>query len=587
MSQQRMNIKFVSSTKVKRSLLSCNDCRRRKKRCDELKPKCSSCAKRAVDCIYTQKLGSNGVKKPTTKKQKSISHVSPSIKEELEIVQTQFNTLVTSRGSSPLSLSPLFQLNLDNISISPFLNHQNLSDLPMYEPLDFKLSPVAGLTMDLSLLAQSIINSYCDDELKTSYKFGQILTILKALSDKSQAILFSFASILLAINNDDRFEQFLLEAKELSIRLKLEIDSQDHQTNNDDLINYIVTLTCLSMIASVTGDSAFWKETFEQLYAVLRNSNIKHIMSILSNEDNKNALMWVVHWFFQQDITKMIKVTNLKKIGPVFSKFEYQNLLIDAPNPATPNRETPDHESLLTEEQFRIDPIFSCCYDLYIVLGSINKIYDEFLIRINGPIDHYYKFIKPTLDQLVTEDDKIEFLNTDAYSKYEDSRILFHDWVQFNTSRLEDIIVNCTINTSNINHMPDIEIEQIIKFFTLFQRTILLYLKIKLKELCAPTYEIKQLLLHMFKTLRELSGTNLNDYLLFPLLIVGASVYEYRDKLMVKSIYLHMNKSTKFKRNLNEIWKIILEFWDINPNGVTFYMWQNAINKLDWNICMI
>lgn len=584
---QRMNIKFVGNTKIKRSLLSCDDCRRRKKRCDELKPKCSSCIKRTVECVYTQKSNigkSNKVSKVDSKKLKIIPQ-QLQVKQEVDLNHSLFNFLVDSTESPSLSLSPLFQLNIDNISISPFLNSQNLQDIPSYEALDFKLSPMNGLVLDLDFLANSIINSSSNDDLKNSYKFAQMLTILKPLCTRSTSILFSFAAILLALKNDDRFEQFVFEAKKLSTELKLKIDASEDDVNDNDLINYIVTITCLSMIASFTGDSAFWKETFEQLYEILKNANLKHILSVLSNGENKNTVMWVVHWFFQQDLSKIIKVTNLKKIGPVFTKLEYQDLLLEEPN-TTPSEIIID-ESISPEQKFKIDPILSCCYELYLVLGGINKTYDEFSFRITGLIDYYYKFIKPIMDQLITEEEKIEFLNSETYSKYEDTRIIFHDWVQFNTSRIEDKIVNCTINTSNINNLPDIEIEKIIKFFTLFQRTILLYLKIKLKELSTPSYEIKQLLLHMFKTLRELSGTNLNDYLLFPLLIVGASVSEYRDRLMVKSIYLHMNESTKFKRNLNEIWKIILDFWEINPNGVTFHMWQNAINKLDWNICLV
>lgn len=613
-----MNIKFVTTAKAKRSLLSCNDCRRRKKRCDELKPNCSSCIKRDVECVYSSRSGSN-----TTAKVQKRASSKPTLPQaaqemcsELQILQPPFSfslesshdpvtgetvtagtadngmegskqpgipgILETSRalvstGSSPTGVSPLFQLNLDNISLSPLLQGHNLADMSIYESLDFKPSPMTALTLDLDLLAKSIVNSYSEGDLKNSYKFGQILAVLKPLSERSSAILHCFASILLALADDDRFEQFLLESRRLCGDLK-PTSLPDTPAYDDELITYIVSLTCLSMIASITGNSLFWKETFEQLYDVLRSTNLKHLISVLSSGENKNALTWVIHWFFQQDITKMIKVTNLKKIGPMFSKLEYDSLLLQ-------DLEASCEAS--TENRFKFDPIFSCCYELYPVMGSINKIYDEFLIRINGPIDHYYTFIKPTLDQLTTEEEKINFLNTEAYSKYEDTRIFFHDWVQFNTSRMEDRIVNCTINTNMINHLPEVEIEQIVKFFTLFQRSILLYLKIKLKELSAPTYEIKQLLLHMFKSLRELSGTSLNDYLLFPLLIVGASVYEYRDKLMVKSIYLHMSKTTKFKRNLNQIWKIIMDFWDINHNGVTFYMWQNAINKLDWNICIV
>lgn len=448
-------------------------------------------------------------------------------------------------------------------------------------------SPQRTLDINLEFSAHSIIDSFKNKQINglDGYKLSQVYKVLKPLYFRNNCLLYAFTSFLLiSFNDDDRYLQYLSECENELKNLKMKVDLDYKCFNNELLVQYIISLSCLSLIYSIIGDSYSWKKSFEGLFEVIKRPIVKQLIIDINSsngtkiihEDYKTALLWTMHWFFQQDITKLFKVTDCHKIGPVFTKAEYKKLLNSS-----------DEHPVASEEKFTLDPIFSCCSDLYLVLGTINKVYDEFLIKINGPIDHYYQFIKPRLDKMTNDDQKLEFLNSDEYSIYEDVRIQFHDWVQLTSSRLEDQIVNCTINTQIINSLPDFEIELIIKYFTLFQRTILLYLKIKLKELNAPMYEIKQLTLHMFKALRELSGGALNDYLLFPLLIVGASVSEYRDKLMVQAIYTKIEKYTKFKRNLNQIWQIILEFWNINPDGVTFCMWQNAINKLDWNICLL
>jgi len=506
--------------------------------------------------------------------------------------------LIDSNSPNLISiLSPISHSNIDEISISPLLNNIVFLDSPVKDSPKFGFVVPQGsvpqsLTVDLEQMARSIIDFYSDG-CSYSYKSREMNEALRPLSDRCFAILFCHASILLSLNNDDRFDQFLGESKKLLIDLKIKISSMKYA--EDDLINLIVCLACHSFIASATGNIVFWKESFENLFDILKTSDVQNLINNLKGKDNKMVLGWVVNWFFYQDIMKVIKLTNMNKIGPLFSRLYYQKVLLQS---SGEDHIEEDMSADLTikpnmlpitdfSNNFKVDPILSCCSELYFVLGEINNIFDLFLIKITEPIDYYYSYIKPVLNELESEDEKILFLNSETYNKYESIRLSFHDWVQVNTCKLEEKIINCNMKTKIINSLPDDELENIVKYFTLFQRAILLYLKIKLKEISAPTYEIKQILLHMFKAARELTGTYINDYLLFPLLVMGASVCEYRDKLMIKSIYLKMNEHTHFKRNLNEVWKIILQFWDVNPDGLTYYMWQNVINRLDWNVCMI
>lgn len=636
-----MNIKFVDLNQ-KRSTLSCNECRRRKKRCDELKPSCTACMKRSVGCVYS----SDKVDKQTKKKKTGIKINSYQIKEKVldlakekelndksiqevetissdspkhlqqqqqQVLQKSSNLemflqsfhkestldshLINNHGFSlkngsttlqlndlnPQSISPLFQMNLDNISLSPlFGSTQDFSNINLPENFFMesnipKLSLNQPLDLDLEFVANSILSSF-DESVLTAYKFKKCYKILFSLTKKSKAVLFCTVAFVLMMNDDNRFEQFLLEARRHLSDLKLTVNTQFQE---DDLINYIVCLTCQSLIGSCVGDLLLWRQCFEDIYEILNELGLNEVLKMLQKEENKNAFTWVVHWFFYQDVLKMVKVLSNKKIGPVFSKFEYRQVLKDS----FPQSDVKEDIEMTSREA--VDPSFACSIKLYIILGEINSLYDQFVQKLKLPINHYYKTIKTTIQNLKTEEERIEFLNSAEYFAYEDVRMEFHDWVQKNTQELEKKISLVEPETANLKHLPLEDFRNVIALFGLMKRSVLLYLKVKIKELSTPSYEIKQVMLHILRDTRELIGTNLNDYLFFPFLICGASVCEYRDRLMVKSNYLKLMKHTKCRSNLEQIWKIIQEFWNVNPNGYTFEMWQNVINKLDWNICII
>lgn len=105
---------------------------------------------------------------------------------------------------------------------------------------------------------------------------------------------------------------------------QLEMKIDDYQFLESDLIDLVVCLTCHTLIASTGGNSDLWKQSFERLYKILRKFGLQEILLMI--KDTSIAL-WVINWFFYQDVLKLIKVTNSNKVGPLFSKLEYRKVL--------------------------------------------------------------------------------------------------------------------------------------------------------------------------------------------------------------------------------------------------------------------
>lgn len=625
----RSRIRFVGS-KTKRSIVSCNECRRRKKRCDEERPQCGACTKRRVDCVYQRDRLEEEVDGGSTVATSGDGQAGKREKESggqlLAVANVGGGNTVLSPGwykymvfspdgdtdFPPLeSVSGSFDAGVDvhlNLGLNPGLSQ----DIGGLGGLGMKLE------MDLDFVARSIIDTFStarfaatrmdeDVSAKAADKFLKSCALLLPLAYRSRPVRMVLCAWILSMKGDTRTSQFLDEALGICDRLELKID-YSNDWHEDDLIDYIVSLTCLTIISTINGDTELWKISFERLYTGLRKVGLDMLLLMIKRQENRHVLLWVINWFFYQDVFKMIKVTSNRLLGPLFSKKEYLKFITGGTPPPgvalveelalSPSSTPPEGDGSLnssvstnSEKDFHLKKFFdtsiSCCMNLYVVLGEINALYDQFAIKIQYPIFIYYKNVEPAMRNM-TEEEQLEFVHTDVYLEYEEIRYGFHSWVQKKTDFLQKRVQECTMVSEGYGPIE----EETVAYFEVMKLSVLLYLKFKLKELSATNYEIKQIVLGIFEKMRFLlrhtNGRFNSGQLLFPFLIIGANVCEMRDRIMVKSFYLSMvNSVGSNKRNLEQIWTIVQEFWRLNPDGVSFKMWQNILNKYDWNVCVI
>ena len=636
-STARSRIRFVGS-KTKRSIVSCNECRRRKKRCDEERPQCGACTKRRVECIYQRDRHEEELEEGNTVAKTGSGEIVEKEKDIGGQVLAVANVGGGGNGGNTV-LSPgwykYMVFSPEEGTEFPLLESVGGSfdggvDVHLNMGINSGLLPDMGglgglgglgmmLDMDLDFVARSIIDMFGTTSFgaawseagastaKAADKFLKSCALLLPLAYRSRPVRMVLCAWILSMNGDTRTSQFLDEALGTCDRLELKIDYGDHW-HEDDLIDYIVSLTCLTIISTINGDTELWKISFERLYTGLRKVGLDMLLVMIKREENKNVLLWVINWFFYQDVFKMIKVTSNRLLGPLFSKKEYLKFITGGvpPEGAPPVEEmspspsstptdrdgsTSSRVSTNSDKDFHLKKFFdtsiSCCMNLYVVLGEINALYDQFSIKIQYPILIYYKHVEPVMRNM-TEKEQLEFVYSDVYLEYEAIRYEFHSWVQEKTDLLEKRVQECTMVSEGYGPIE----EETVAYFEIMKLSVLLYLKFKLKELSATNYEIKQIVLGIFEKMRFLlkqaNGRFNSGQLLFPFLIMGANICELRDRVMVKNFYLSMvNTVGSNKRNLEQIWTIVQEFWRLNPDGVSFKMWQNILNKYDWNVCVI
>ncbi|ODV83728.1 hypothetical protein CANARDRAFT_29714 [[Candida] arabinofermentans NRRL YB-2248] len=682
--------KFVS-VKATRSHGRCNDCRRRKKKCDEAKPSCASCVKRKIDCVYATPLTGKGRRNTQmANKMSSIStcqvvsekndnienndqarsfgsdnswqltYRSPgfardsftstsaetvpqnnSKDEEFPLLmgQTHESSSLDLFGAStqasdymPSSLndqqlSLMLDLYLSQPVIDGF-NHEQFNEaffsslvktissppnnfgpaslvgspqfsksIAMFSPDLLNKSLVTCLTGSpknaLSRFSTTDLDSSGREFLdnfryfvSSSEKYNHCLKMFVPLAYKNKAVMYAlcgWGGILASSKNHERSKAYITRSNMLCDEAILALQTQGQLADvNEELLYVVVCLSCHILMGSSTGDTKEWKRSFEKLRMILKTIGLANFVRL---SKNRSATLWVLNCFFYHDV---LKVTTDSKAGTVFPLSEYKSVLsysfedveIDNIELGSPSL----GESVTFHTSSVADPFMGCCVGLYIRLGEINNLYDEVSVK-SARLYVMYNKLKAEMDLDDDEEYKLNVIRCEEYDQYYNARIEFHDFVEVEASKLIKKIDSTTPSVPVLNNIDDpTECELHLTHFEVMQLTMGLFLRVKVKEMSSLDFEVKRLLLHLYRSMKVLLYTKFSSYLAFPLLVAGAAAAELRDRLSLKVIYLQIIEYSK-EANLCRVWDVIQEFWKINPDGARYIDWQTIINKLDWNIC--
>lgn len=556
-------LKFVGA-KRERTAVSCLECRRRKKRCEATKPSCLGCIKRGVICEYHDNRRSKLTIKCNAMKQPKSSN------KELVCVNE-----ITAGGS------PSWQFGAH---VEPIVPAFSLYD--------------ANMDIDMEILSLVIIESVDMTQFKRSNDmtikyFISCYDLVKPLTMCSKLLAMTLSVWILQINNEfyqsvKFYDESLQLLKEFELNMMCQLARKEW--NEDDLIVYVVCLIIQLMLSGKINDVSLWKLNFEKIFKCLSQIGLTTLKRMIVKDYNKKLFEWSVGCFFYHDIFKQVKVTQDKVLGPVFPRQDYLQIL-----------DGNEKRSLSGDGDNEM--ISSLCKNLHHMLGEINTVYDIFTIKLKRLIDQYLYQIEPKMKDICNRnggsddcDEMTAYISGEEYIAYEEIRCGFHLWVQEKIRELEANVENSEIHYSNMNILS----EEAVVYFEIVKLTVMLYMQFKLNDLSANNYEIKQLILRIFKKFRYLlHHEKFHSRLKFTLLILGANVYEERDKILMKFFYVKLletesaetggngSKGEIRDSSIKEIWKIIQEFWRLNPNGVSSRLWQNIINRYDWNVCVI
>ncbi|QPG74480.1 hypothetical protein FOA43_001810 [Brettanomyces nanus] len=147
--------------------------------------------------------------------------------------------------------------------------------------------------------------------------------------------------------------------------------------------------------------------------------------------------LWVLNCFFYNNALKVMKVTTDNKVGTLYPLSEYQKVIlfnfdniehsmevVFAENSPDISRSL-DGTSDITE---LMEPVMRCCIGLFFRLGEVNNLYDIFIAKIRELVDTW----KPLSIAMKGKSEafKLEFSSSPRYRRYEDLRVMFHDWIE-------------------------------------------------------------------------------------------------------------------------------------------------------------
>lgn len=575
-------IKFIT-VKSARSHGRCEACIKRKKSCDRGHPTCSWCLKHNIPCIYKAFVS----KRKRKKKKPIVLPIKPSsdsMKEHVLGVKFPENNYIDLKEITDWLVSwtspeiGIDNLLLDNSTYS--LKRISNDDIPNFD-LNFRKDR-------LEVIGCEFLSKFKDSE----EKYYHTMKLFLPLAQDSRPLFYSIVGwcMLLKPQADNIYDAtlYLKKAEDICEQMKDELKKNSKSLTKKYILSLVATLSCLLFASSSNGDSKSWRKYFESIYSTLNCIGLEEFF----NKVRESSLgLCILYSFFLNDMKKVIKVTDDNKVGTLFPLKEYKRLIsfnfdgagqflkVDDSSISSSCDLAPLHTALDL-----LDPPTGCCIGLFFRLGELNTLSDQFLTMIHTLDDVWGKLNKKLAT--ISKSQMLDFITSVEYRKYEDIRLHMHDWVQTHTEKLIQRINHTLPRIAALKMVKDpIEREHDLTYFRVLQYAILLFVQIKLQEAPLKTFCVKRLMLHCYRNMRQLIVPEFISKLIFPLLVTGAAACEERDRIIIREMYLEMNKTSN-SPNLSKAWEVIQESWKLNPDGDTFDRSQNIINQLDWNICL-
>lgn len=587
-----IKLQFVINKK-RRSMISCLECRRKKQKCDEIKPSCSRCITSHTSCEYKRvpRLKRNNFNVETKvlnlfagdcgvaiDKEKirsvdpcKVSNISQNLSsQKLDSLKPKTDEF---RGSRRLE-------EVDNFKRIELLNQPSRIVLDEEEGFsrgddaeyNDNLKTFKSTPLDLDLEFQALTILSVSDNMKDHFaKYNQCYPLLLSLAFSDKTVMFTFAGWILSIKNESTAaERFLQESAKLVESAEKNLLTSG--ISNEKLTGVVVSQTCHALLASSRGDYVSWRGMFEKIYKLFYLLDIDEAIDLF--QDNP-FLCWVLGWLFYQDTFRLGKLSKKEVFGPLFSKHTYVKLI----------NVMSRHEINDLNYRLGCGPLTKCCATLCIKMGEVNTLYDLFKVKLDELNKYNQEQIGPTLaNQDLSRNDLFEFLESEIYHKYHKMKLHFYSWFDKKVGILEEKISQTQPNLDYVG-LTDIQKKQLGIFHHVLKSSIRVFLKMRFLN-CSPTnFEIKLLYTEIIEGIRKLVTWELSNNLLLPFLIAGTTVYKTADRLMFKKTYEELRKHLK-SENLTKVWNITQSIWKSSGRKDNYGNLADLINIIGSDVCV-
>lgn len=574
----------VTKEKAKRSKSGCINCRKRKKKCDEIKPICTGCLNRNIVCEYRQihnETISNNINDLIMNRYDNSNDISlPSISvipEKITTISSLRNlvgdTVMRILENNTSNLNSLFDTGDHNNSnnatsmtngsdgdnsgnITEFQTLDSLlpidsdflnlifEDQPQYLNLFRNPTPSIPTSLDIKLPVAlttdelSYFEFYCKSILPNlsilPQEFNYYSKIYIPMAFKEESVLYTLVgwgcrmrknvNLNFQIENKEA-DTYILKVNDLIVQNQLNLDREKFITN---FVCYML-LVCMEISF---GDTSKWSHYFTCCFNMINKmpGNFRYLLSACSIEGNLLA-----------------------------ENFAYFDVLASQSNENGTFYPISDYHDLFSQNnttKIVHDPLQGCIRPVILLIGEIVSMLVE------------YSSLQISLD--LPECDKFEVIN----------KMMKNSEILDKSIRFAKPDLSCLqyLNSSD-------ELESHLTLFEVYQLSAQIYLRQVIRKLPPVVPEIQVLAYNLREDLKFLIKSNkLKNSLAFPMLLLGISSTSTEDRTEVSRMFKSLIQTCGYLSSYQKLLIVVQKIWNLNNNGSLYIDWFRVTKQLGWRL---
>lgn len=533
--------KTERASKRTRSKMGCVNCKRRKKKCDEIKPICTGCLKRNIICEYKdphpnqieqskpttglseEAIRALGIENSTGDGMRDLKNVKIStIKGLKTIVGEQALGMIQKEGVGGEFFDLLF------------------GDDPKFQQVFNSLpkSMEVKLPVELTFEELSHFEYYCKTILPNlcilPQEFNYYSKIYIPLAFKESAVLYTLVGWGCKMKKNHNLN-FQVENKDADRYIDLANELIVKYTNSLDKEKFITNFVCYMILVCMEisfGDTSNWSHYFTSCFNMINKmpGDFRYLLNSCSVEGNLLA-----------------------------ENFAYFDVLASQSNENGTFYPINDYKALFASNENTIkihDPLQGCIRPIILIIGEIVNVLVE------------YNTMQVNLD--LPECDRFEIM----------SRMM---------KRADQLDKEIKFTKPDLTCLPYFQTPEELEFqltlFEVYQLATQIYLRQVIRKLPPMVPEIQILAYNLREDLRILvKSPRLKNSLAFPMLLLGITAVTTQDRKDVKDMFNILIQVCGYLSSYQKLLFVVQKIWSLNENGIIYIDWFKVTKQLGWRL---
>ncbi|KAG7828216.1 hypothetical protein KL920_003943 [Ogataea angusta] len=564
-----------------RSKNGCVNCRKKKKKCDEVYPVCGLCARRNTPCVRRDTKKSKTAAKQATKRPKDQDLPPPApLFDPNDPLDNMLRDLIHSQGE-PHALLDTSEDEFAPMDESQIVENQNLSDSELvkllhrkdtrkflkptvFQLFTSKLSP--AITVPSNVLTQSLDEtgrlfldhyiSFITKEItichsqESNFFFSYILRLAAQDSAVLNGIVAWGGMFLLGSQNEEARGYF---AKSLALAQTRRQQIAAQPTLRD----FMALATCFLVLVGAeisTGDIKFWYHIFLQLRDAF--SEYGGLRRFFEDTKHANEGKWIISNYFFHDVNAT------------------RTVLSGTHEDINTYREIFQGHKILETDEYGLDPFQGSAAELFVIYGEINDKRKEL-----KDLEMRIRVLELSGDESAAK--KTVLLNQEK-----------HDFCLAAFEELESRVLQSRPSFKQLEPISNNRdlLALHLTWFELHQITMRLYLRMVVKKTDFRDPEMVALREHADRLLDIVIGTRMQSILCLTLMIAGVVHCDEASRADIAAKYERLVRSFEVK-NVQNCWLVVQRCWEIEDDllrrGEPCYVdWCDVVEDFGWEFCL-